>query len=281
MLVLASSSSSAALKTSHDPIVRLVGAAIMEASDDYVAVSKLKEDQKDEEALSMPQALPSTGVSLPEGFDPLTSPFAIRGSSRGNTRSRKIPKGEKNVAIGVQQKIPWMSMPNNQVLRVVQDFQPATLVTTSATVPTFFAIAFVAASLDNFANFAAVYDQYRITRIQALIYNDGQNLNSLPTMFTAVDLDDASAPTTVAQLGGYSSCVSSTGWAQHFHDFKPKFAIAAYSGTFSSYSSSEGWIDCGYPNVQYYGVKGAFPSAANTTTVSMLTRVEVEFRNLH
>jgi len=178
-----------------------------------------------------------------------------------------------------------MPFPDASQITIVNDIQPQNLLTTSVTIPTFGALTFLANSLDNFASLAAVFDQYRIDELQVLLYSDDM-ASATPgtaagTWMSVVDLDDATVPTTMSQLGGYSSVVSTSGYQQHFHSWKPQFAVAAYSGAFTSYSTSTGWLDCSSPTVQYYGLKYGSTATAVVVTYTASIRYKVSFRSLH
>jgi len=207
------------------------------------------------------------------------------GRGRGGSRRRKIPKHEKNLALGINSRIPWMPFPDAAQVTIVNDIAPQNLFTTSVTVPTFGALTFLVNSLDNFANMATVYDQYRIDEIQVLAYSDDMSSatpgTAAGTWMTVVDLDDSTVPSTMSQLGGYSSVVSTSGYQQHFHSWKPQFAVAAYSGAFTSYSTSTGWLDCASPTVQYYGLKYGSTATAVVVTYTASIRYKVSFRSLH
>jgi hypothetical protein len=115
-------------------------------------------------------------------------------------------------------------------------------------------------SLPNYTEFTALFDQYRIDRItfQAIPM---QNTYAIPAtqkdvgqLYAVVDNDDVSSAT-VADLSQYPNLKVVNFDERLRLTFKPRFASAAYSGAFTSYANTSGWIDCGSPSVEHYGVK--------------------------
>jgi len=205
--------------------------------------------------------------------------------SRGKGRRKKM-KGEFNLTLGNDAKVPWLKpMGSLRTYSVRQMLAPQAGPFSSTTLPTFYGLSFNVNSLDNFASYAAVFDQYKIDMIEVLINPDVTEVTTgsqaVGSYLSAVDYDDATVPTTLAQLGGYASCQTSSGTVSHFHRWRPQFAVAAYSGTFTSYSASTGWIDCAYPNVQYYGLKIALTPATTVQNYSIDVTYHVSFRATH
>jgi hypothetical protein len=199
-------------------------------------------------------------------------------------RGRKTGKGEVNMIVAPGSKIPFLKQPNLTQITLLQSLAPVNLFTTSTSIPTFFGLSFTVNSLDNFSSLSAVFDQYRIDEISVLVdsqINLASNGAELGQLYTVVDVDDASAPTTLAQLGGYSSCTMSDGVLNHFHRWKPQFAIAAYSGVFTSFAATTGWIDCASPSVQHYGLKGGSGATNSANVYVGMVQMQVSFRSEH
>jgi len=248
--------------------------------DDYVRVGML-----DSCSSSSSAALPSADV-----LRSMTHvPAALAVSMQQKKSKRKSQKGEVNKTLGNDSVPPWLK-PNGslKVYRVRQMLAPQFAMTTSATVPTFYGLSFNIASLDNFSSYALVFDQYRIDLIEVLVVPDVTEnsvssgvASSTGLYSTVIDYDDATVPTTMTQLGGYASCQESTTTAQHYHRFKPMFATAVYSGTFTSFAASRGWIDCASPNVQHYGFKMGALAAGITQGINLVITYHVSFRATH
>ncbi len=198
---------------------------------------------------------------------------------------RRLPKDEINRVYGNDQSPPWMTMKDYTSIQLVQKLAPQTAFSSSTTLPTYYGLSFLASSLDNFASLANVFDQYRIDEIEVQIVPSVTEVtistSDVGQYYSAVDVDDATAPTSLAQVGGYTSCVVSGGNTTHFHRWRPQYAVAAYSGVFTSFGAMKGWIDCSSPNVQHYGLKIACTPTSATQTYTLLISYKISFQSLH
>jgi len=179
-----------------------------------------------------------------------------------------------------------------QPIQTIQGFlAPFPLYLGTAGVTNGYATTYSLASLANSANWQTVFDQYRIVMVEATVFpayidivlNSGGSLPS-GDIITAVDYDDATTPTTAANLTGHDSCKISN-WTQiHKHSFRPRVAEALYSGAFTSYGNTATWIDSNSPSVQHYGLKILLDSSHTSMTSPSLiyyltARLTIEFRN--
>jgi hypothetical protein len=183
-----------------------------------------------------------------------------------------------------------MVMNDNRVFTLMQDIAEASFNQT-ATAPAFGAIYYQASDLDQFANFAVVFDQYRIEETE-VTFRPAWTDNSLsfstivaPLLYLVVDYDDNDVPTTLAQLREYSNCTQSL-YETQVRRFKPHVAVAAYAGIYSNYANMESpWIDCSSNLVQHYGIKYACDAGATAQTNLqhwvIQTRHRISFRNIH
>lgn len=159
-------------------------------------------------------------------------------------------------------------------------------------------------SLPSYTDFTALFDQYKFDMIKVTFYRPYQQTGTmdiaanasqsvLPQLLlhTAVDFDDAVAPVTPPDLQQYPSyqCTILTGSADRFSvTFKPRVALAAYSGAFTSYANMDAWLDSASPNVQTYGLKfllePRFADGSSATfgfklTLVSMLEVWMSFRN--
>lgn len=212
-----------------------------------------------------------------------SGPLVLSGK-RGQKGKRK-GKNEMNATLG-NNRIPWLkTLTDKTIIKMVGQLNPQTLVASSATVPVGAGLAFTVSALDNFSSLSNVYDQYYIYLIECLIEPQVSEVTTGTTTVgnyvTAVDIDDATAPTTYLQLAGYSSAQSSRGTMSHFHRWAPEFAVSAYSGTFTSFASTKGWVDCASPNVQHYGLKAMTDTSAVPQYYVVYIKYHVMFRVIH
>lgn len=215
---------------------------------------------------------------------------ASRGSRARGKKGRKETKSERHVEIGNDQRVPWMKrIPMNAVHWVDwrYDIGPATaqaFATTSTVGNTYFSLQIVASAFNDFSSCAAVFDQYCIAECEVHIFPQVTEVTTptnIGTYVTAVDVDDATVPTVYQDVESYQTAVSSSGTVGHFHRWRPSFAMAVYSGAFTSFAPATGWIDCGSPNVVHYGIKAAFSPTTAVQAFYAIVRCRLGFRNQH
>lgn len=122
---------------------------------------------------------------------------------------------------------------------------------------------FFLSQLPNYTEFTNLYNEYKVSRIKVkFMYSaNSQDVSTallstaLPTIYTAVDPNDSTLPTSVSELLQYKSFRARRADKPFSVYFKPQFATAAYSGTFTSYAAQTGWIDTSSPSVKHYGLK--------------------------
>ncbi len=171
----------------------------------------------------------------------------------------------------------------------VRRLLPYGTINASSSVPTLGAYAFKLTDVPGYTEFTQAYDQYRLVGVCLKFLADrttcalsGAAVNN-PYIVTAVDYDDANAPSAVSDLEQYSTADIHMYYESFEVALKPRAALAAYgTGAFSSYASANPsqWIDCASSSVEYYGVKYAINtvSAANIGSWYVIAAVEYEFR---
>lgn len=147
-------------------------------------------------------------------------------------------------------------------------------------IPVYGARSFAVSDFTGAASLLSVFDQYRIDQIECWIEGQNPYANvNVPELFSAVDLDDAGAPTALGQIQDHQGAIVSGGAAGHYHKFRPHVAVAVYSGAFTSFSNSPStWIDSASPNVQHYGLKFATVSGGNALLFNVVVRAVISFR---
>jgi hypothetical protein len=229
------------------------------------------------------------------------TPQAPRSTSqRGKARPKTSRVSKKNTSLSRNSNFgftwvgttvpPRMTMSDNRVFTVMQDIAEASFNQT-ATAPAFGTIYYLASDLDQFANFAVIFDQYRIEETE-VTFRPAFTDNSLsfstivaPLLYVVVDYDDSSVPSTLAQLREYSNCTQSL-YETQVRRFKPHVAIAAYASTFTEYANVESpWIDCTGNAIQHYGIKygcdAGVTAQTNLQHWIIQTRHRISFRNIH
>jgi hypothetical protein len=141
---------------------------------------------------------------------------------------------------------------------------------------------FMISQMNNFTTFASLFDSYRIVRVEVMIIPRGitSSTGTNPGRFTTViDYDDAVSPTNEAECLQYANALTSSGADGHYRSFTPCVALAAYSGTFTSYESETApWIDVASSTVQHYGLKWCWSPTDSTYQKDVIVNFHTEWR---
>jgi hypothetical protein len=182
-----------------------------------------------------------------------------------------------------------ISARDNKVHNVTQSTNLGTVLTSSASIDSFYALAITATShITQFSSWAAVFDQYKINEVEvwfvpAPTTNTITNCG-LSSMYTVIDYDDALTPSATTQLLQYENLMVSPVINGHYRKWRPHIAVAAYSGAFTSFKNeASDWIDVASNSVQHYGIKAGISAAANSATtvnLNLFLRIWVQFRNV-
>lgn len=146
--------------------------------------------------------------------------------------------------------------------------------------------------IPNFAEFTALYDQYRIvgvkvkftfTRNNVATAGGGSNQNPNFRLLTVIDYDDKvklTAETDYYQYQNNKNYVAdklaSTGISRFF---RPKTAAPVFqSGVTTAYGSNSPWkwLDCAYDAIEYYGLKYAFDATIDGSGTASLGQIVPE-----
>jgi len=146
------------------------------------------------------------------------------------------------------------------------------------------------ADINQFASFAAVFDQYKIKSVEVWIvpygsasvpgYNPGA---SGVRWYSVTDYDDSNNLTTAAGAMQYQNCMATTCQSGHYRHIKPHLAVAAYGGAFTQFKNEPaGWIDSASTSVQHYGLKILVEPTGSNNDVRFQAwqRLHVAFRNV-
>lgn len=141
---------------------------------------------------------------------------------------------------------------------------------------------FFLSQLPNYTEFTNLYNEYKIARVKVkFIYSANNqpvttlaNITALPTIYTAVDTNDSVAPTAVSDLLQYKTFKAHRADKPFSVYFKPNYAVAAYSGAFTSYAASAGWIDTSSVNVKHYGLKWIIDPMFYSTGTNVTGRLQ-------
>lgn len=157
-------------------------------------------------------------------------------------------------------------------------------ITTSGAFPQSFGYSFALSSLNDYAAFATVFDQYCIAQVVFRVYPivDATTTTIAPgDLITLIDHDDASTVATKAQAQAYGTMLCTKGTIGHTRVIAPRVAVAAYSGSvFTAFANQRSYIDCASASVPHYGAK-VFLDASVGATYTYTVEVElfVHFRD--
>jgi hypothetical protein len=148
-----------------------------------------------------------------------------------------------------------------------------------------FAANFILSDVDQYTSLTAVFDQYRITEVEvwliprlAVTTSSSQNPGQIASV---VDYDDDTTLSSLNQALDYQNCMIDTGTVGHYRRFKPHAAVAAFSGSFTSYVNVVSpWIDAASPSVRHYGVKYVTTATDAVYVSDIFARLHFEFRNV-
>lgn len=149
--------------------------------------------------------------------------------------------------------------------------------------------------LSGYADFAAVFDCYRIrkAKFQFFPHANVHNLTEVNTaavaacrpILTAVDYDDSNTPSSIDELEQFNSVQVHDPYKPFALTFKPKPAGGVYAGGVTlgySQLNDDTWIDCANDDVVHYGLKwGTYANGASQTVFQswkVFVTAWVEFR---
>lgn len=140
--------------------------------------------------------------------------------------------------------------------------------------------------LPGYTEFTALFEQYRIMQVRVLLSplaaNFGQSTTATtyPTLYTVIDVDDASTPTSVSQLQQYDTLEVTPNAQVVERTIRPHAALAAYSGSlFTAFSMAPNgwWIDSSNVTVPHYGFKWATDGVTTVSGSYQLYSVNLTF----
>lgn len=161
------------------------------------------------------------------------------------------------------------------------------IMTSTSGAPGFYSFTFRVQDLPDFTSYSAIWDEYRINKIVAIItpLTQAGNPATAPgygPLVTAMDFDDGLTPTSFGQVLQYAnSMIHPNDGKQVFRTFTPKYRLAAYNGTTTINSSlSTNFIDLAAGDIEHYSLKCAVRQATSTNVQSyhVIFKYVVTFR---
>jgi len=203
---------------------------------------------------------------------------AGRASRNSSIRKKMISKAYNIVAA---RPLARPSFSEN-VITVNMRYNTITVVSSSTTTPALGAVSFSLSNFDNYTEFTGLFDQYKIDELEVWLepqISQATVLTNTGLLCTAIDLDDANAPTTFGALEDKQTALTTNGQDGHYHRWVPHIAIAAYSGAFTSFSNAPSqWIDSASASVQHYGLKFGLTATSVVVNYNLQVRAKVSFK---
>jgi hypothetical protein len=210
---------------------------------------------------------------------PLKSITVVRAKS---TRSRGVPTTRSSIPRALSNNdtvTPW----------ILQTYSVGAITVAGAIVLGSFQIALNDLPLNS--SMLALFEEYKIGPVdfhflpvftQVATTVAGTNIPG--NIATVVDLDDATAPTSLSVLYGYPSFQSRQCCKDFRIQFEPKMALATYTGSFAAFGyapKAAEWVNTASNNAIFYGLKYAVYDnnfSAATTIYNVECTFNIRFR---
>jgi len=203
-----------------------------------------------------------------------------RAPARGRVFKRRFPRRRANRGAG-------------KIYSFKRQYDVADILVPANTAVLGFASAYTLSTVPNVAEFTTLYDNYRIMAVKETFwppFNTFQsaNTNAVPEIYTVLDFDSSTIPTTLDDLNQYQTLQRKFFTRPHSRFLKPRAAqqgLATSAGTFTGalQVKRSAWMDCNFTNINYYGLRGAAVCAEpnpNDYRIRRTVTVYMQFRNV-
>ncbi len=156
--------------------------------------------------------------------------------------------------------------------------------TSASAIGSFGSVQFLLSNLPNFGDFVNVFDQYRILQVTVVVLPNSIQAN-IP-IYTAIDYDDGSIPTTINEMYEKDTCRVSSSDQVIERTLQPRVLREVYESLSSSgyeVAPAGTWIDSSESNVPHYGLKyfiAAIPTSGLINTYSISADFIVQTRSV-
>lgn len=183
-------------------------------------------------------------------------------------------------------RIPRRRFPNN-THSFKQSAELANVTVTAGISPSLFAYTFQLSDIPNASALADLYDQYRINAVKVTFFPQANVFNanttnlvvSVPEIYTAIDLDSNTTPTSINVIDQYTTARHKFFNRPHSRYLKPKALGQCYiSATSTGYFNlGKQWLDMGNTNIPHYGLVGGIVCSQGSDMVGQLIRVTATY----
>jgi hypothetical protein len=193
---------------------------------------------------------------------------------KGKPDPKKAGRKKKVLGKYGDHQVPYPLYNQETVYKIKRVVDGSGSLTQTTLTPLLGALSFKLNLLDNYTEFTALFDMYKIDYIEVKFIPQFNmqtittNSTITPNLYTVLDYDDATAPASISELRQFSTFREDRFDYVVTRAIQPRMAVAAYSGAFTSYANTRSWVDCNSPGIEWYGVKyGASAGASGQTNL--------------
>lgn len=175
--------------------------------------------------------------------------------------SKKRKYDDISDSTGMRRQRIGSSLSSARTFKTKRSFDNAAQVS-NASGPTFVAYDFSLANIYQSSEFTALFDAYRIRKIVVHFYptvtQSTTSSANIGFLATAIDYDDANAPSSMSQVLQYENACVVPFYKEHHRKIYPRINQGALAGgTLNACVSGSGgqWLDIAYNNVSHFGLK--------------------------
>ncbi len=202
--------------------------------------------------------------------------FSMSLESRpGTSLSRTRTPMKSNNKRGAQGKVPQNKSSQFPIYKFKRHVEMDTVYAGADGADTFQTYYFGLSQLPGYNEFSALFDQYRITKVDlewlpVLTNYSANNFTTTATpaslrIFSVIDYNSVPTGSTINAMREYETCRVSQYFKGHKMSLKPKVVLDMDSGDNLAQYDSEPWLSTGGTGIYYYGVK----IAVNTSWYSV------------
>lgn len=163
-------------------------------------------------------------------------------------------------------------------------------ITVTAGTDYFGASSFSLINLPDQTDFTSLYDQYKILKVKwtllpkgnSMDIGNGVTVGQMGRVFTVLDYDDSSAPSSFNQMCQYQNMRKTSTAASHTRTIVPKYLREVSTGLGTTANEpATGWIDCTNNSVLHRGIKIGIQAPPNGSNVyDLLLTYTLAFKNV-
>lgn len=197
--------------------------------------------------------------------------------TNGRKKKKRAPKPNRISSDVDVESFPMDRPSFQQSITLWRSCSTASIVV-AATTPIFGVIDVALNQVDGYTGITQLFDEYKLLKCEVTFMpsaNVAYGGQSAGVLLTAIDWDDGTTPTTLADLRKYSTCQQTRATQSHRRTYALAIADTIYgTSTSSGYRRvMSPWINCANVSVNHYGLKYGLTGGGNAMTVDLEVRV--------